>query len=334
MKHTRFATPRVLLAALVVLMVLAALVGPRGVDSTRLLRDLAQQGTTGWGWRVLLRLRMPRVLIAATTGAALSMAGVALQTWLRNPIADAGVLGISCWGALGAVLALYLGLNQVTPWAQPLLAAASALGALSVLLFATRRAQAPDRILMLGVGLAGIGASMISLLLSWSLPDWKASRQMMTWLLGGLEARTWVHVFAVTPLALCGILLLLAEHRNLDALRLGRIEATSLGVDVRRLEWRIMLGTGLLAGAAAAAAGAIGFVGIIVPYLVRGHVCMRHRLWLLNAGGLGASFLVLADLLARRAPGSSEIQLGVVTGLLGAPMLMRQLLQKREENPC
>jgi iron complex transport system permease protein len=215
-----------------------------------------------------------------------------------------------------------------------LLAAASALGALSVLLFATRRAQAPDRILMLGVGLAGIGASMISLLLSWSLPDWKASRQMMTWLLGGLEARTWVHVFAVTPLALCGILLLLAEHRNLDALRLGRIEATSLGVDVRRLEWRIMLGTGLLAGAAAAAAGAIGFVGIIVPYLVRGHVCMRHRLWLLNAGGLGASFLVLADLLARRAPGSSEIQLGVVTGLLGAPMLMRQLLQKREENPC
>src|SRR5512142_1414434 len=125
MTRTGLTLPRLLCAALFLLMVLATLIGPRGVDSTRLLRDLVQHGTDGWGWRVLLRLRLPRVLIAATTGAALSMAGVALQTWLRNPIADAGVLGVSAWGALGAVLALYLGLNEVTAWAQPVLAAAS-----------------------------------------------------------------------------------------------------------------------------------------------------------------------------------------------------------------
>src|SRR5512142_1066373 len=118
MTRAAWTLPRVLCAALVLLLVFSTLVGPRGVDSTRLLRDVVLHGTDGWGWRVLLRLRLPRVLIAATTGAALSMAGVALQTWLRNPIADAGVLGVSAWGALGAVLALYLGLNEVTPWAQ------------------------------------------------------------------------------------------------------------------------------------------------------------------------------------------------------------------------
>jgi len=321
----------VLITSLLVLLVVAALVGPRGVDSAHLIRDLAQQGGAGWGWRVLLRLRLPRVLIAATTGAALSIAGAVLQTWLRNPIADAGVLGVSAWGALGAVLALFLGLNQVTSWAQPLLAAISALAALCVLLFAARRTQTPERLLMVGVGLGGVGASLVSLLLSWSLPDWRASRQMMAWMLGGLDGKTWVDASAAFPLAVCGGLLLLVEHRNLDALRLGRVEATSLGVDVARLERRIIVGTGLLAGAAASAAGAIGFVGIIVPYLARGRRFTRHRDWLPRAGLLGATFLLLADMVARRAPGSSEMQLGVLTGLLGAPILMRQLLDDPEE---
>jgi iron complex transport system permease protein len=323
-------TARVLTPTLIVLMVFAALVGPRGVDSTLLLRDLWGQGLSGWGWLVLLQLRLPRVLIAASTGAALSMAGAALQTWLRNPIADAGILGISAWGALGAVFALYLGLSAVTPWAQPVMAAAAALLALSVLLFARQRAESPERLLMLGVGLGGIGASLISLVLSWSLPDWKASRQIIAWLLGGLDGRTWVHAAAALPLAIAGMALLLAEHDGLDALRLGPLEAASLGVDVPRLEWRLVVGTGLLAGAAAAGAGAIGFVGIIVPYLVRSTSFARHRLWLIHSGLAGAAFLVLADLIARRAPGAGEIQLGVLTGLLGAPILLRQLLIRQE----
>ena len=319
---------RVLVPALIVFLVFAALVGPRGVDSTRLLGDLLEHGRGGWGWRVLLQLRLPRVVIAAGTGAALSMAGVGLQTWLNNPIAEPGILGISTWGALGAVWASYLRLSSVTPWAQPIMAGATALAALSVLLFAARRGQSPERLLMLGVGLGAIGASLISLVLSWSLPDWRASREIIAWLLGGLAGRTWVHATAALPLAAVGMVLLLAEHRSLDAWRLGAAEAASLGVDVRRLEWRIVVGTGLLAGAAAAGAGAIGFVGIIVPYLVRGSSCMRHRRWLVHAGLVGALFLLVADLVARRAPGSSEIQLGVLTGLLGAPILLRQLMTK------
>jgi iron complex transport system permease protein len=258
------------------------------------------------------------------------MAGVALQTWLRNPIAEPGVLGISSWGSLGAVLALYLGLSGVTPWAQPIMAGAAALLALSVLLIAAHRGQSPERLLMLGVGLGGIGASLVSLLLSWSLPDWKASRQIIAWLLGGLDGRTWVHAAAAVPLALVGMAVLFTQHRGLDALRLGVLEAESLGVDVHRLEWRIVVSTGLLAGAAAAGAGAIGFVGIIVPYLVRGSSALRHGPWLVRAALVGALFLLVADLVARRAPGSSEIQLGVLTGLLGAPILLRRLLTKTE----
>jgi iron complex transport system permease protein len=331
MTHNVKLSARVLLPTLVILMVFAALVGPRGVDCTHLLRDLLHRDLRGWGWRVLLQLRLPRVLIAASTGAALSMAGAALQTWLRNPIADAGILGISAWGALGAVLALYLGLNAITPWAQPVMATMAALAALFVLLPARQRDQAPERLLMLGVGLGGIGASLISLVLSSALPDWRASRQIVAWLLGGLDGRTWVHAAAALPLAFAGMALLLAEHEGLDALRLGPLEAASLGVDVPRLERRLV-GTGLLAGSAAAGAGAIGFVGIIVPYLVRSTSFARHRLWLINAGLAGASFLVLADLVARRAPGAGEVQLGVLTGLLGAPILLRQLLSGQEHS--
>jgi iron complex transport system permease protein len=258
------------------------------------------------------------------------MAGAGLQTWLRNPIAEPGVLGISAWGTLGAVLALYLGLSGATPWAQPIMAGVAALGALALLLIAAHRGQSPERLLMLGVGLGGIGASLVSLVLSWSLPDWKASRQIISWLLGGLDGRTWVHATAVVPLALIGMLLLLTAHRGLDALRLGALEAASLGIDVHRLEWRVVVSTGLLAGAAAAGAGAIGFVGIIVPYLARGNRCPRHAPWLTRAGVIGALFLLATDLVARRAPGSSEIQLGVLTGLLGAPILLRLLLTKTE----
>lgn len=334
MMRVAIVTPRALSAILLFLVVFAALVGPRGVDSTQLLHDLHQQGTSGWGWRVLVQLRLPRVLIAAVIGASLSMVGVVLQTWLRNPIADAGVLGISSWGALGAVLALYLGFDQAATWAQPVLAATGALVALAVLLAAAGGEQSSERVLMLGIGLGGVGSSLVSLVLSWSLPDWKASRQILAWLLGGLEGRTWVHAGSAFPLALCGAWLLGGEHRNLDALRLGRLQATSLGVDVRRVEWRIIIGTGLICGAAAAAAGAIGFIGIIVPYATRSMHYARHRGWLAVSSLFGACFLVLADLIARRAPGNSELQLGVLTGLLGAPVLLFQLLRKTEQGAC
>ncbi len=170
---------------------------------------------------------------------------------------------------------------------------------------------------------------MISLVLSLSLPDWRASRQIVNWLLGGLDSRTWIHASASLALAIAGFVPLIAARRELDAFRLGPLEAASLGVDVQSLERRIVIATGLLAGSAAAGAGAIGFVGLIVPQLVRHARSAHHAVWMAHSALVGAAFLVAADLIARRFPGASEIQLGVITGLLGAPLLLRLLLKAK-----
>ena len=330
MKGTKWLRARYVLPILCLLGLVSLLVGPRGVDQSVLASDLVHNGLHGWGFRVLVHLRAPRVIVAATTGAALSVAGAVLQTWLRNPLADAGVLGVSSWGALGAVLAMFSGLSQVTRWAQPLSAVLLSCIALMVLLIAARRnPDEPNRLLLLGVGLGGIGSAMISLVLSLSLPDWRASRQIVNWLLGGLDSRTWIHASASLVLAIAGIVPLIAARRELDAFRLGPLEAASLGVDVQSLERRIVIATGLLAGSAAAGAGAIGFVGLIVPQLVRNARSAQHGIWMGQSALVGAAFLIAADLVARRFPGASEIQLGVITGLLGAPLLLRLLMKAK-----
>ncbi len=316
------------LATLAVIAAIASLLF--GAVDLSLVRLFA--AATGDGDRtastILFDLRLPRALLALAVGAILGLAGAALQGYLRNPLAEPSVLGTSNAAALGAVAALYFGLAQVHPAVLPLLAIGCALLSLGLLFLLTGDAESPLTLILAGLAVATLAGAGISLALNLS-PNPFAAMEIMTWLLGSLENRSFDHLWIALPCIVVGGALLLWNGRALDALTLGEDAAQALGTDLKRTRLRLLLGTAIGVGGAVAVAGAIGFVGLIVPHLIRPLTDRSPSAILLPSAIGGAALLTLADLGVRLIPTTSELKLGVVTAFLGVPVFLLHLMRER-----
>ncbi|KRW73383.1 FecCD family ABC transporter permease [Stutzerimonas nitrititolerans] len=277
---------------------------------------------------IVNEIRLPRVLLAILVGASLGTAGAALQGLLRNPLAEPGLLGVSSSASLGAVLCLYYGFATLTPWLLP--AAAMGCAALATLtLYAITRRRASNLTLILaGIALSSLAAALTSLAINLA-PNPTDMQDIVLWLMGSLSDRSFADVRLCLPFILIGLVLLLTSGRALDALTLGEDEAASLGVNLARLRLQIVVGTALCVGASVAVTGAIGFIGLVVPHLLRRWVDY-HPARLLGSSALGgAALLLAADIVLRLVSGAQELMLGVVTALIGAPFFLALVLRQR-----
>ena len=316
------------LAALAILAGLASLLlGAVPIAPGRAIAALAGRGDP-IASAILIDLRLPRAIVGLAVGAMLGLAGAALQGWLRNPLAEPSVLGASNAAALGAVGALYFGLAQLHPIVLPAMAIASGLAALGLLFALAGRSESPLTLILAGIAVATLAGAGISLALNLS-PNPFAAMEIMTWLLGSIENRSFGHVWIVLPCVGVGAALLLRDGRALDALTLGEDGARALGVDLRAVRWRLLLGVAIGVGGAVAVSGAIGFVGLIVPHLVRPLTDRSPSAILLPSALAGAALLTLADIGVRLIPATSELKLGVVTAFLGVPVFLVHLLRER-----
>jgi iron complex transport system permease protein len=287
---------------------------------------LVGDGTLAWPNRlILLQIRLPRTLLAALVGSGLGLSGAVLQGALRNPLADPGLLGITGTAGLGAAIVFYWGGAAAFAPALPLGGlAGAAVGAAGLLAFAGRAPSGPSLILA-GVAVSAFAASLLALALSLA-PNPFALAEITFWLLGGVADRSLLHVALAAPPILLGCVLLLRLGPGLDALSLGEDAAASLGLPAARTLRLAAAGTALAAGAGAAVAGGIGFVGLVVPHLLRPWFGERPGGLLPAAALAGAALLLAADLLVRLAPLllplSQPLPLGVLTALLGAPFVV------------
>jgi iron complex transport system permease protein len=320
-----------LIPALIVLALLAG-IATLSIGPARLPAAALWAGATGRGdpvvAAILWQLRLPRALLALLVGAMLGLGGAAMQGYLRNPLADPGVLGVSGGAALGAVVAIYWQLARAHPAVLPLLAIAGALAALVPLVWLSRRGESPLGLILAGVAVATLAGAGISLALNLA-PNPFAAMEITTWLLGSLEDRTPADVRLALPCIVAGAALLLWDARALDALSLGEEAARTLGVDLARLRLRLMLGIAIGVGAAVAVAGSIGFVGLIVPHLVRPLTDRSPSAVMIPAALAGAALLTLADLGTRLIPTTAPLKLGVLTAFLGVPVFVHHLLKAR-----
>jgi iron complex transport system permease protein len=279
-------------------------------------------------WLIIAELRLPRTLLALVIGAALGVSGAAMQGYLRNPLADPGLFGISSSAAFGATLSLYFGYTA-SAFLLPAFALFGAALAMLVLALLVGRSGSPLLFALAGMILSSITTSLTALTISLAPTPFAAS-QIITWLLGALTDRSWDDVRIALPVVVVGILLLTFTARSLDALTLGEHAARSMGVDQRRLQWLIVLGVGLCVGASVATAGVIGFVGLVVPHIVRPFVGGRPSAILLPAALGGALLMLLADSLVRLAPTVSEVRLGIAMSMLGGPFFLVMLTRMRQ----
>jgi len=269
---------------------------------------------------VLVQLRLPRALLGLLVGFSLGLAGAVMQGFLRNPLAEPGIIGVSGAAALGAVLVFYSGLAATSSILLPAggITAALAVGAL---LFAVAgRGLSTTTLILAGVAINSLAGALISLALNLS-PNPYAATEIMFWLMGSLADRSLAHVGLVLVPMAAGWALMLSTGRVLDALTLGEDTARTLGFGMRRTRAVVVAGVALAVGSATAIAGVIGFVGLVVPHLVRPFVENRPGRLLLASGLAGASLTLAADIAVRLIPSRPELQLGVVTAIVGAPFL-------------
>lgn len=267
---------------------------------------------------ILWTIRAPRTVMAALVGGGLGLAGAAMQGLLRNPLADPGVLGVSAFAGLGAALAITLGL-AAAPGAVEVAALLGALVAGVLVAGLSARFRAAETLILFGVALSAFGGALTALLFNLS-PSPVATAEVMNWLLGSAANRDWGDIaHAAVPMAL-GLALCLWSGRGLTMLTLGEETAAMSGLPMARLRTAAVAGAALLTGAAVAAVGVVGFVGLAAPHLVRRLAGDEPGKVLLPSALAGAALLAVADLLARVIPTEQELKLGVVTALFGAPL--------------
>ena len=318
-----------LLAGGIVLATMASLmIGPAAAGLGALFGSLTG-GDADTAILIMREVRLPRALLAILVGGSLGLSGAALQGFLRNPLAEPGVIGVSGAASLGAVIALYFGLSAVFSLALPLMAIAGALGA-ALLLHVLSGRQSILTLILAGVALSSLTGALTALALNLS-PNPFAAFEIVFWLLGSFTDRSMVHVTLAAPFIIAGWVMLLAAAPSLDALSLGEDAATSMGANLGHTRILIIGGTALCVGAATAVSGIIGFVGLVVPHLLRPLVGHRpSRLLPVSALG-GALILLLADILVRLITPGTELKLGVVTSLVGAPFFLWLVLRSRRE---
>lgn len=269
---------------------------------------------------VLADLRMPRALLGATIGFTLGLAGAAMQGLFRNPLADPGIIGVSGGAALGAVIVFYSGLASLFVLALPIGGIIGAILSALLLYGLAGRGAGTKTLILAGVTINSFTAALTTLALNLSTNPY-AAYEVMFWLMGSLVDRSMPQLLLVIGPMLIGWALLLSSAHALDALSLGEETAASLGFDLRRLRIKLVAGTTLAVGASVAVSGAIGFLGLVAPHIMRPFVQNRPGHLLLVSGLTGAIGLVLADIGVRLLPFTPEIHLGVVMALIGAPFL-------------
>jgi len=279
---------------------------------------------------ILYDIRLPRTLLALITGAVLGLSGAVLQGFTRNPLAEPALLGVSSGAALGAIIAIYFGLAALSPITGPLMGIAGALGACA-LTFALGR-NGTVALVLAGAAVSSLTAAGIALALNFA-PSPYAAYEIMSWLLGSLADKSWTQVFLVLPFVIAGGAALAMTGRALDALSLGEAQAASLGVHIARLSAMVVAGTALSVGAITSVTGAIGFIGLVAPHLVRPFVGYAPRRVLLPASLAGALLLLCADIAARLVHTNPELRLGVFTSLLGTPFFFWLVVRIRKVAP-
>ncbi|EKX57018.1 iron ABC transporter permease [Cereibacter sphaeroides] len=316
------------LALLVALLfLLSLLVGPAALG----LGESLQALVTGQGEAVVLvmrEIRLPRAILGLTVGAVLGISGAAMQGFLRNPLAEPGLVGVSSSAALGAVIALQTGLAASFTLALPLAAlAGAAISVLLILGLAGPRGGALALILA-GVAISALAAAGVALILNLS-PNPFAAMEIVFWMMGSLADRSMTHVALALPFMLAGSALLLTLGRGLDALTLGEDAAEALGVRLGRVRLLLILGTALSVGAAVAVAGAVGFVGLVVPHILRPLVGARPSRLLPAAALGGAAMLLAADVAVRIIAPDRDLKLGVLTAIVGSPFFLHLIWRMR-----
>ncbi|MBV1691259.1 iron ABC transporter permease [Novosphingobium sp. G106] len=320
-----------LIPALAVLVIVAAIasigLGSVPLSPARIVAALAGHGDP-IARTIVFELRLPRALIGLLVGAILGLSGAVLQGYLRNPLAEPSVLGTSSAASLGAVGAIYFGLAEWHVATLPLLAILGGLLSLVLVFVLAGRSESPLTLILAGIAVMTLAIAGINLALNLS-PNPFAAMEITTWLLGSLENRSTEHVWIALPCVLIGGGLLLFDGRVLDALALGEDGARSLGFDLGKARLRILLGLGIGVGGAVAVSGSIGFIGLVVPHLVRPLTDRSPSAILLPSLLGGAALLTLADVLVRLIPTNAELKLGVVMAFLGVPIFLLHLLRER-----
>ena len=303
------------------------LTGPAGLGLGESLAALL----TGKGEALVLvmrEIRLPRAILGALVGAVLGLSGAAMQGYLRNPLAEPGIVGISSSASLGAVLALQTGIAAAFPLALPLSAlAGAAVAVLLILALAGPRGGALALILA-GIAISALAGAATSLVLNLS-PNPFAAMEIVFWMMGSLADRSMLHVWLAGPFMLAGMIVLLRLGRGLDALTLGADAAASMGVNLIRLRWGVILGTALAVGASVAVAGAVGFVGLVVPHLLRPLVGARPSRLLPASMRGGAAMVLAADVAVRLIAPDQDLKRGVLTALIGAPFFLHLIWRLR-----
>lgn len=279
---------------------------------------------------VLLEIRLPRALLGLLVGFSLGLTGAAMQGLLRNPLAEPGVVGVSGMAALGAVAAFYSGVAGSFSLALPLGGITGAFLATGLLYTLAGRGAGTTTLILAGVAINAFAGAMTALALNLS-PNPYAATEIVFWLMGSLADRSLAHVWLVLPLMLAGWALMLSVGPALDGLTLGEDTARSLGFHLGGLRLKLVAGAALAVGSAVAVSGAIGFVGLVVPHLLRPLVGHRPGRLLLASGFGGALLTLAADSLVRVVPIRPELKLGVVTAMLGAPFLFSLIWRLRRE---
>lgn len=326
MKIERFLTPGLILCAVLVLAA-ACMLGSTPLAPIRVIAALFGGGDIA-DRLVVWEIRMPRAIAAFVVGAALAASGAALQGLLRNPLAEPGVLGVSASASLGAVIALYYGLAAITPWAPPLGAIVGALAATGLIAGLAVYTRSAVTLILVGVALSSFAGALMSLLMNLA-PNPFALSDMINWMLGSVANRSFEDLLLAAPFLVSGLVILFAARRGLSALTLGEEAASGVGLNLPRLRLAVVLGAGLATGAAVSIAGAIGFVGIVAPHLIRPFTAYDPARSLLPSALLGGVILVLADILVRLLPTGAELKLGVVAALVGAPAFAWIAAQRR-----
>jgi len=275
-------------------------------------------------------IRLPRALLALVVGGALGASGAALQGLFRNPLAEPGVTGVTSTAGLGAVIALYFGLSAASPALLPAFAILGALIAAAILYVLSRAGAGVTALVLAGVAIASLATALTALALSLA-PNPYAMSEMVLWMLGSLKDRTPTDLYFAAPLTIAGIALLMSAARGLDALTLGEEAAESLGIDVHGVRRRVVVGVALATGAATAAAGAVSFVGLVVPHLLRPFYGYEPARLILPSALGGAALVAASDVAVRLIAPDGQLLLGVLTAMLGAPFFIFLILRMRRD---
>jgi iron complex transport system permease protein len=316
--------------ALVILGAFSLTVGYAPISFVESLASLFRNPDSDRIALIIQAIRLPRLVVGVIVGASLGMAGAALQGLLRNPLADPGIIGVSASAGLGAVIAIYFGAATGSIYAVPGFAMVGALISTTLLYGLARKDTSVMTLILVGIGLSSLAGALTSLAMNLSHSPFSLS-DMVLWLLGSLSNRSFTEVVMALPFMVVGWICLLSNASALRGLSLGEETASTMGINLFRLRAMVVLGSALTVGAGVAISGAIGFIGLIVPHIIRPFVGHDPARLLLPSALGGALLLTLADIGVRLAPTDWELKIGVLTALIGSPFFLFLVIKMRRE---